>query len=200
MEKETKLKLTLFWTGVAISILGWGASIWYMANMLHIMDRQILSQAIAVGIMLGTMLFGFFWLVLFGTISYLTKKTHIVFKVLLIVFIAITSYGFTVHISIGSLPAFFLAFFCAVQWYLDMDRRKIRINIKDRITRIAILAFTATAIFAFSLLFFIFFPDPDILLRVIFNAIFAVIIASHVWVVYGMFLYARAIHKSIRES
>jgi hypothetical protein len=200
MEKETKLKLHLFWLGVSISIIGWAVGIWYVTHSIISMEHHILSRFIAEGIMLGTLLFGFFWVVLFGTICYMIKKTSVIFKIFLLIYIGITLFEFTVHILPGTFFSFFLAFFCAIQLILDMDRRGIRTNVKETRTKIASFAFVAISALAFCLLFFKFFPDPDILWRVIFNATFAVIIASHVWVAYGMILYAKAIHKSIRES
>jgi hypothetical protein len=200
MEKETKLKLALFWVGVAISIIGWAASMCYVAYWYFSTHDVLQSQAICMGIILGTLFFAFFWALLFGSIIVLIKTIHILFKVLLLIYIALVVFLYSTQPILGFIAALPLSLICLTLIAVYIGDKNTRAYFRDISTKITLALSLAVAVLTFLLSLFIGITEGHIASRILLSCIFALIIASHVWVVYGMILYAKSIHKSIRES
>jgi hypothetical protein len=170
-------------------------SYWYYST--HDVSQ---SNAICMGIILGTMLFGFLWVLLFGSIKFLTIKVHVLFKVLLLIYIAIVVFIFSTHSFLGFIAALPLSLCCLSIIAVDIGDKNTKAYFRDASTKMAFALSFLVTVLTFLLSLFIFITEGHIASRTLWSVVISLIIGSHVWVVYGMIIYAKAIHKSICES
>ena len=182
------MKILLFWFIIIISIISW---------LTYIIYFSFYMESWFIGITLGSLIYTIVWIAFYGLTIFFLSESKIVIKIIVLGMYSILILLTKKHITYGYIAvmsAWSGGFF---QLSLDMSKKGIEMNVKKHFTKVNVYIYVIiSSVIAISLFLWVMCKYNNLLLAIS-SLPLGFIIGAFFWLIYVMFIYAKAVYKSL---